>query len=205
MTNDYDFLFKVLIIGNSGVGKSCLLLRFADDIFSDNYISTIGVDFKIRKLELEDKSVKLQIWDTAGQERFRNITKSYYRASNGIIVVYDITDRESFNRVQQWMNDIDVHASLGVCRLLVGNKADLSQKREIKEEEGASLAHSYGIPFIETSAKDTCNVETLFRKMADAMIQKTSGSVGVTGDSRAAGFVIQKGNSIAKPGQTCSC
>ena len=99
--NDYDYLFKVLIIGNSGVGKSCLLLRFAENMFSDNYISTIGVDFKIRKMELDGKSVKLQIWDTAGQDRFRTIIKSYYRGSNGIIVVYDITDRETFEQVHQ--------------------------------------------------------------------------------------------------------
>jgi Ras-related protein Rab-1A len=97
--NDYDYLFKVLIIGNSGVGKSCLLLRFAEDMFSDNYISTIGVDFKIRKLDLESKSVRLQIWDTAGQERFRTSTKAYYRGCNGIVVVYDITHRESFDQV----------------------------------------------------------------------------------------------------------
>jgi Ras-related protein Rab-1A len=119
--NDYDYVFKVLIIGNSGVGKSCLLLRFAEDMFSDNYISAIGVDFKIHKIEIEGKSIKLQLWDTTGQERFRTITKSYYRGWNGIIVS-DITDRESFDHVQHWMSEIDAHASADVCRLLVSSQ-----------------------------------------------------------------------------------
>jgi Ras-related protein Rab-1A len=174
--NDYDYLFKVLIIGNSGVGKSCLLLRFAENMFSDNYISTIGVDFKIRKLELEGKSIKLQIWDTAGQERFRTITKSYYRGSNGIVVVYDVADRESFEQVQHWMDEIQNHASPEVCRLLVGNKCDLADKRAVKTEEGAALARVYGIPFLETSAKDSLNVEDMFIRMATAMKKKAGGT-----------------------------
>merc|ERR1712006_60493 len=99
-TAEYDYLFKLLLIGDSGVGKSCLLLRFADDTYTESYISTIGVDFKIRTINLDGKCVKLQIWDTAGQERFRTITSSYYRGAHGIIVVYDVTDRETFNNVK---------------------------------------------------------------------------------------------------------
>ena len=177
-TNDVDYLFKILIIGNSGVGKSCLLLRFAENMFSDNYISTIGVDFKIRKMELDGKSVKLQIWDTAGQDRFRTIIKSYYRGSNGIIVVYDITDRDTFEQVQYWMGEIDAHASPDVCRILVGNKSDLSDSRVVTQEEGAALARQYGIPFIETSAKDSSHVEDMFITMAKTLKKKAGNPVG---------------------------
>ncbi|KAH3765245.1 Ras family protein [Pelomyxa schiedti] len=119
---EYDYLFKLLLIGDSGVGKSCLLLRFADDMYTESYISTIGVDFKIRTIELEQKTIKLQIWDTAGQERFRTITSSYYRGAHGIIIVYDITDAVSFNNVKQWMQEIERYACDSVNKLLVGNK-----------------------------------------------------------------------------------
>ena len=197
--NISDYLFKVLIIGNSGVGKSCLLLRFAEDMFSDNYISTIGVDFKIRKIELEGKSIKLQIWDTAGQERFRTITKSYYRGSNGIVVVYDITDRESFEQITHWMNEIDSNASSEVCRLLVGNKADLNDKRAVKTEEGEALARQFGIPFLETSAKESINVENMFTTMAQAMKKKVGG-VSTTGPAAGGKVAIAKGQQIGKSG-----
>lgn len=200
--NDYDYLFKVLIIGNSGVGKSCLLLRFAEDMFSDNYISTIGVDFKIRKIELDGKSIKLQIWDTAGQERFRTITKSYYRGSNGIVVVYDITDRESFEQVQHWMNEIDSHASADVCRLLVGNKADLNDKRAVKTEEGEALARQFGIPFLETSAKESLNVENMFTTMAVAM-KKKAGGISASGTAGGGQVAISKGEKVKSSGGCC--
>ena len=111
MNSEYDYLFKLLLIGDSGVGKSCLLLRFADDTYTESYISTIGVDFKIRTIQLDGKTIKLQIWDTAGQERFRTITSSYYRGAHGIIVVYDTTEMESFNNVKQWLHEIDRYAT----------------------------------------------------------------------------------------------
>ncbi|KAH0793663.1 Ras-related protein RABD1 [Histomonas meleagridis] len=200
--NDYDYLFKVLIIGNSGVGKSCLLLRFAEDMFSDNYISTIGVDFKIKKIELDGKSIKLQIWDTAGQERFRTITKSYYRGSNGIVVVYDITDRESFEQVSHWMTEIDSHASPDVCRLLVGNKCDLNDKRAVKTEEGEALARQFGIPFLETSAKDSMNVDEMFTTMAGAM-KKKAGGLASSASPSGGSVNVQKGQSVG--GKSCNC
>jgi len=200
--NDYDYLFKVLIIGNSGVGKSCLLLRFAENLFSENYISTIGVDFKIRKIQLEGKTIKLQIWDTAGQERFKTITKSYYRGSNGIVVVYDITDRESFEHVQHWMSEIDMHASSDVCRLLVGNKADLTEERTVKTEEGETLARQFGIPFLETSAKESLNVEVMFNTMAAAMKKKAGGSIATQGDKQSQ-VALNKGEQVKSKGGCC--
>ncbi|CAN1333798.1 GTP-binding protein YPTM2 [Linum perenne] len=153
MNTEYDYLFKLLLIGDSGVGKSCLLLRFADDSYLDSYISTIGVDFKIRTVEQDGKTIKLQIWDTAGQERFRTITSSYYRGAHGIIVVYDVTDQESFNNV----------------KLLVGNKSDLTSNKVVSYETGKALADELGIPFMETSAKNASNVEDAFMAMSAAI------------------------------------
>ena len=125
MSAEYDYLFKVLLIGNSGVGKSSLLVRFADDVFTDNFMPTIGVDFKIKTLMVDDKSAKLQIWDTAGQERFKTITSSYFKGAHGVLVTYDITDRESFNAIQKWMGEVEKHASDSIACILVGNKCDL--------------------------------------------------------------------------------
>jgi Ras-related protein Rab-1A len=166
MGSEYDFLFKLLLIGDSGVGKSCLLLRFADDTYTESYISTIGVDFKIRTVDLDGKCIKLQIWDTAGQERFRTITSSYYRGAHGIIIVYDITDVESFNNVRQWLFEIDRFANEHVNKLLVGNKADLVSKRVVATETAQDFAASLDIPFLETSAKNSTNVEEAFLTMA---------------------------------------
>ncbi|KAG6415985.1 hypothetical protein SASPL_123406 [Salvia splendens] len=161
-----DYLFKLLLIGDSGVGKSCLLLRFADDSYLDSYISTIGVDFKIRTVEQDGKTIKLQIWDTAGQERFRTITSSYYRGAHGIIIVYDVTDQESFNNVKQWLNEIDRYASENVNKLLVGNKCDLADNRAVPYETAKAFADEIGIPFMETSAKNATNVEQAFMAMS---------------------------------------
>jgi len=163
---EYDYLFKLLLIGDSGVGKSCLLLRFADHTYTESYISTIGVDFKIRTIELDGKTIKLQIWDTAGQERFRTITSSYYRGAHGIIVVYDVTDLESFNNVKQWLNEIDRYASENVCKLLVGNKCDLVSKKVVEFDTAKEFADKLSIPFLETSAKAATNVEKAFLTMA---------------------------------------
>merc|ERR1711981_1048737 len=166
MNPEYDYLFKLLLIGDSGVGKSCLLLRFADDTYTESYISTIGVDFKIRTLELDGKTVKLQIWDTAGQERFRTITSSYYRGAHGIIVVYDVTDQESFNNVKQWLNEIDRYASEKVNKMLVGNKNDLTSKKAVDYNTAKEFADSLSLSFLETSAKNATNVEQAFITMA---------------------------------------
>ena len=162
MNNDHDHLFKLLLIGDSGVGKSCLLLRFADDTYTESYISTIGVDFKIRTINVDGKKVKLQIWDTAGQERFRTITSSYYRGAHGIIVVYDVTDQATFNNVKQWLEEIDRYACESVTKLLIGNKCDLEDSRAVDVDTAKEFADSLNIPFLETSAKGPSNVEEAF-------------------------------------------
>src|SRR3990167_1127539 len=162
MNPEYDHLFKLLLIGDSGVGKSCLLLRFADDTYTESYISTIGVDFKIRTVSIGGVKIKLQIWDTAGQERFRTITSSYYRGAHGIIVVYDVTDQKSFDNIKKWLKEIDTFAGGAVQKLLVGNKCDLVNERTVTTEQGKALAQDLNIPFVETSAKDSTNVEDAF-------------------------------------------
>lgn len=169
---DYDYLFKILLIGDSGSGKSCLLLRFADDMYADSHIATIGVDFRIRTIELEGKQAKLQIWDTAGQERFRTITSSYYRGAHGIIIIYDVSNRHSFLHIKQWLLEIDRHASENVNRLLVGNKID-KKARQVSTEEAQAFADELGISFIETSAKDSVNVDQAFAIIADQIKQRT--------------------------------
>eukprot|EP00775_Hariotina_reticulata_P004493 gene4493-4746_t len=170
---DYDFLIKLLLIGDSGVGKSCLLLRFSEDSFTPSFITTIGIDFKIKKIFLDNKWVKLQIWDTAGQERFRTITSAYYRGAMGILLVYDVTDEASFNNIRDWMRNIRQHASDNVNKILVGNKSDIAdEKRAVPYSRGQALANEFGMQFYETSAKDNVNVEEVFTSIAKDVMQR---------------------------------
>jgi len=162
----YDFLIKLLLIGDSGVGKSCLLLRFCDDAWTPSFITTIGIDFKIRTIELDGKRIKLQIWDTAGQERFRTITTAYYRGAMGILLVYDVTDEKSFNNIRTWHSNIEQHASEGVNKILIGNKCDWDEKRAVTLEDGRKLADEFGLRFLETSAKANEGVEEAFFTLA---------------------------------------
>ncbi|KAG9393701.1 Small GTPase superfamily, ARF type [Carpediemonas membranifera] len=183
--SEYDYLFKLLLIGDSGVGKSCLLLRFADDTYTESYISTIGVDFKIRTVDLDNSTIKLQIWDTAGQERFKTITAAYYRGAHGIIVVYDVTDVETFNNVRVWLEEINRYASEDVCKLLVGNKCDLETRKAVEYQTAKTFAESLDIPFIETSAKDAIRVEDAFTTISKILLNReakmSAGSGAKTG------------------------
>eukprot|EP01083_Nonionella_stella_P004037 11614_1 len=172
MTSEYDYLFKFLLIGDSGVGKSSLMLRFSDDAYDHAFITTIGVDFKLKTMELDNKTIKLQIWDTAGQERFKTITRSYYRGANGIIVVYDVTDKESFDNIREWLFEVDRYASDDVSILIIGNKSDLSDKREVCYDAAKSFADELNIAYIETSAKEAYNVDMAFRQIAKSIKSK---------------------------------
>lgn len=183
----YDYLIKLLLIGDSGVGKSCLLLRFSEDSFTPSFITTIGIDFKIRTIELDGKRIKLQIWDTAGQERFRTITTAYYRGAMGIILTYDVTDQRSFDNIRTWIRNIEQHASEGVNKILVGNKCDILDKKVISKEQGEALANEFGIKFLETSAKSNIGVEEAFftlardikKRLIDTAAEKPQQSSGV--------------------------
>ena len=160
---DYDYLFKTLIIGNSCVGKSNILLRFSENVFHESFLPTIGVDFKIKNVDVNDKLVKLHIWDTAGQERFKTITATYYKGAHGIILVYDITDRQSFQDIDNWLGEIQAHANPNVAKLLIGNKCDLENERAVSAQEGREYAESLGMNFLETSAKNKINIEETFK------------------------------------------
>ncbi|XP_065075113.1 ras-related protein Rab-35-like [Ochlerotatus camptorhynchus] len=167
-SND-QHIFKLLIIGDSGVGKSSLLLRYADCKFPQQHLITIGVDFKIRTVTINGERVKLQIWDTAGQERFRLITSSYYRGAHGVVVMYDVTCLRSFNHVKHWLEEVESNCG-EVCRLLVGNKNDNPQLKKVPSRDAKRFADRYGMEFIETSAKECFNVEKVFTTIARLML-----------------------------------
>ena len=162
----YDYMFKILLLGDAGVGKTSLMWRFSEDVFNKTYISTIGIDFKLRTVELEGKRVRLQVWDTAGQERFHAISVSYYRTAMGIMLVYDITRRRSFENIAKWLRNIAEHAKEDVIKLLVGNKSDLREPRAVKYDEGEKLAQEYDMCFFETSAKENESIDEAFQCIA---------------------------------------
>lgn len=171
-TVDYDILVKIVVVGDSGVGKTCLLHRFTDNRFDDAYISTIGVDFAIKTMELNGKRAKLQVWDTAGQERFRNICSSYYRGANLLLLVFDVCEMESFLHVERWLDEIHMYVSEDVPVMLVANKVDLRAKRVVSEDRIAALAERLRLPFIEASAKSAKNVEKAFADAAELYVAK---------------------------------
>ncbi|XP_017464675.1 PREDICTED: ras-related protein Rab-35 [Rhagoletis zephyria] len=170
MARGFDHLFKLLIIGDSGVGKSSLLIRFSDDTFAGTYITTIGVDFKIRTVVIDGLRIKLQIWDTAGQERFRTITSTYYRGTHGVIIVYDVTNGESFANVRRWLDEIQNNCDV-VNKVLVGNKNDDPDRKVVITEDAQRFARQMEIELFETSAKDNINVEEMFLAITRQVLQ----------------------------------
>ena len=171
---EYDFIFKVLLLGNSDVGKSSLLLRYVDSVWNDAFVPTIGVDFKVKTLTINEKKVKMQIWDTAGQERFRTVVATYFRGAHGILLLYDVTNKDSFKNLESWLIEIEKNAKEKVLKILIGNKCDLTDDREISTEEGKAFALRNGMEFMETSAKMNTNVTEAFETLGKLMIEFNS-------------------------------
>eukprot|EP00389_Voromonas_pontica_P018591 GDKH01029258.1.p1 GENE.GDKH01029258.1~~GDKH01029258.1.p1 ORF type:complete len:217 (-),score=9.38 GDKH01029258.1:254-904(-) len=172
----YQYLFKYIIIGDTGVGKSCLLLQFTDKRFRTDHDLTIGVEFGARLINIDGKQIKLQIWDTAGQESFRSITRSYYRGAAGALLVYDISRRDTFRHLTRWLEEVRQNANPHMTIVLIGNKSDL-ERREVQYEEGAEFARHHGLIFLETSAKTAQNVEEAFVTTARRIYENVQAGV----------------------------
>ena len=167
-----EFLYKILIIGDSSVGKTCFLTRYADNTFQEVHMSTIGIDYKLKNVKMEDgKIVKLQIWDTAGQDRFRSITKNYYKGANGIVVIFSVTDKKTFGNVKSWIHQIKAEVDEKVTIILVGNKIDDEENREVTKEEGEEAARNFGLDFFECSAKTGENINSTFNELVLKMVE----------------------------------
>jgi len=201
MAERYDYLFKFIIIGDAATGKSCLLHRFIDDKFKKESSHTIGVEFGSKIVEVGGHMVKQQIWDTAGQERFRSVTRSYYRGAAGTILVYDVTNRESFNHVSSWLNDARALANPDIAIVLVGNKIDLASEREVTFLEASRFAQENDLMFLETSALTGEGVQEVFLKCARTIITKIE-SGQIDPESMNAGVQTGSRKPGLKPGPT---
>nr|CAD7588106.1 unnamed protein product [Timema genevievae] len=166
MALDFAATYKVLVLGDSNVGKTCIVHRYCDERYYDTYISTIGIDFKQKIINLDGTPIKLQIWDTAGQERFRTLTTAYYRGAMGILLMYDVTSLDSFNHLSYWLRNIQENASPDVVKVLAGNKCDAAYQRAVEAERGEKIAESFDMPFFEVSCKQNINIEEAFLTLA---------------------------------------
>ncbi|XP_056388226.1 ras-related protein Rab-3B isoform X2 [Hyla sarda] len=202
---NFDYMFKLLIIGNSSVGKTSFLFRYADDTFTSAFVSTVGIDFKVKTVYRNDKRVKLQIWDTAGQERYRTITTAYYRGAMGFILMYDITNEESYNAVQDWATQIKTYSWDNAQVVLVGNKCDMEDERVIAPEKGKHLADQLGFEFFEASAKENIQVKQVFERLVDIICDKMSESLDNEHSAASGGKNMRFTDSAAPIQQKCSC
>ncbi len=188
MSDDFksDCVYKVLLLGDSTVGKTCFLMRYTDNTFQEIHMSTIGLDYRLKNITLENgKNIKIQIWDTAGQEAFQAITRTYYKGAVGALLVYDITRHETFEHIDRWLNEIKANGSKDICCILIGNKKDLEDQRQVKYEEGEKLAKSNNLLFLETSAKSAENVQEAFLQTAEKILdQITKTGVDPTAPSK---------------------
>ncbi|KAK6110727.1 Ras family protein [Brugia pahangi] len=166
----YNYLFKIVIVGDHNCGKSCILLRFAENSFRQDHITTLGVDFKLKTVKLGRDKIRLELWDTAGMERYRTIYNSYYHSAHGVMCVYDLTDERSFNNLRNyWLKEIQLHAPSNAVLMLIGNKADLEDKRMVNFERAEHLANELGVSLYEVSAKTGINCDDAFHNLAAAM------------------------------------
>ncbi|CAO3624598.1 unnamed protein product [Cunninghamella blakesleeana] len=205
--SSYNYIIKYIIVGDSGVGKSCLLLQFTDKRFYAGRELTIGVEFGTRFITVDGKQIKLQIWDTAGQESFRSITQSYYRGAAGALLVYDISRRESFEHISTWLADVRRHANPQTTVVLVGNKSDLDEsQRQVTAEEAEKFAKENGIAlFLETSAKSAKNVEEVFVKTAEDVYEKIKAGVFTSNETSGIRLGPVQNSSLSEETQNGGC
>eukprot|EP00499_Haloplacidia_sp_CaronLabIsolate_P015241 CAMPEP_0196781188 /NCGR_PEP_ID=MMETSP1104-20130614/9213_1 /TAXON_ID=33652 /ORGANISM="Cafeteria sp., Strain Caron Lab Isolate" /LENGTH=332 /DNA_ID=CAMNT_0042151409 /DNA_START=99 /DNA_END=1097 /DNA_ORIENTATION=+ len=182
----FDHYVKILLLGDQAVGKTSLMLRWSENRFEPSLISTAGVDFKIKFIDVDGKRVKCQVWDTAGQERFHVITRAFYKGAHGILLLYDVTDSRTFQNVGYWMNNIQQHAAPGVEKMLIANKIDMADARMIPEERGRAEAEQYGMHFGETSAKEGTNVDTLLLQIVRSILANPDASTSAAAEAAAA-------------------
>ena len=177
-STSYDEKIKLMVIGETRVGKTASIKKYTKNVFGGAYLTTVGIDFQEKVINVEEKSVKLQIWDTAGQERFRNIAKSYFHTSDGFLLVYDISCKDSFEKLNFWYEQIKLNAPENTKCVVAGNKCDLEEKRQVNKNEGENFAKTYNIDFYETSAKDGINVDVVFQTLASEIMKdiKKNGS-----------------------------
>jgi len=207
-----DYMYKYLFLGETSVGKTSLLIRYSDDIFDSDSLPTLGVDVRYKYVTLENKRIRLDIWDTAGQERFKNITKNYLHGANGILYVYDITNKESFNKLKTWLNDSKGNISPETEKIIVGNKIDLEDEREVNIDTVKDFGEKHNIDVFEVSAKNGKGVEEIFTHLTKKLFQKKHIGVVQPGEDE---FTMRRGSYVlnaesAKPknnrnGEGCNC